>query len=227
MKLQKLTGGYELLWHPDVISFYNYLLEEYEVPNDKKIALFLPCAATKPYSQSRTHKKVIETIQKSCGSQKYLIHELIISEPLGIVPRELEKKYPAAHYDMVLDTWFPINEIQEIRKTDYNDIFGIRKNSKEEYRLKRKIVNILSERVAKYLLKTKNNYNYYIGYVRSTHKEILEIAGKIANIDVDFILNKELVKRISSEKGRFYWIMNGLRCEESLSELDNRLKIKQ
>ena len=64
----------------------------------------MPCSAKKPYSFSKSHKflrrKILET------NNPDLIHELIITSPLGLVPRELELTYPAANYDIpVTGTW--------------------------------------------------------------------------------------------------------------------------
>ena len=53
----------------------------------------IPCSAKKPYSQSQSHVKFQSAIQNRA-------HEIIITSPLGIVPRELERIYPAGHYDV-------------------------------------------------------------------------------------------------------------------------------
>jgi archaeosine synthase len=56
------------------------------------VAVLLPCSARKPYSTSLSHHKFIKAIRGRA-------HELIVTSPLGLVPRELERVYPAAHYD--------------------------------------------------------------------------------------------------------------------------------
>jgi len=61
-----------------------------------KILLLLPCSARKPYSLSQTHQK----ISKALGALRRCVDELIITSPLGIVPRFLETVYPAMHYDI-------------------------------------------------------------------------------------------------------------------------------
>lgn len=57
------------------------------------VAVLLPCSARKPYSTSLSHRRFI----KAVGGRA---HELIVTSPLGLVPRELERVYPAAHYDI-------------------------------------------------------------------------------------------------------------------------------
>jgi archaeosine synthase len=64
-------------------------------PPKLDILLLLPCSAKKPYSTSNSHQHIHHRI----GKLTRYIHEVIITSPLGIVPRELELTYPAAHYD--------------------------------------------------------------------------------------------------------------------------------
>jgi archaeosine synthase len=64
-------------------------------PPKLDILLLLPCSARKPYSTSKSHQRIHQQLEKLTG----YIHEVIITSPLGIVPRELELTYPAAHYD--------------------------------------------------------------------------------------------------------------------------------
>ncbi|MGE5831887.1 MAG: DUF5591 domain-containing protein, partial [Methanomicrobiales archaeon] len=52
-----------------------------------------PCSARKPYSTSLSHHRFMKAIRGRA-------HELIVTSPLGLVPRELERVYPAAHYDI-------------------------------------------------------------------------------------------------------------------------------
>jgi len=63
------------------------------IPTRTDVAVLLPCSARKPYSQSQSHRAFQRAIQDRA-------HEVIITSPLGVVPRELELIYPAAHYDV-------------------------------------------------------------------------------------------------------------------------------
>ncbi|MBT8507276.1 pseudouridine synthase [Methanomicrobiaceae archaeon CYW5] len=63
------------------------------VPTRTDVAVLLPCSARKPYSQSQSHRSFQKAIQDRA-------HEVIITSPLGVVPRELELMYPAGHYDV-------------------------------------------------------------------------------------------------------------------------------
>ncbi len=91
---QLLADTSEALSRIEVVRFAQRIQERY-TPPDLDILLLLPCAARKPYSTSQSHQKFILTL----GKYRKFVHEVILTSPLGIVPRELELTYPAAHYD--------------------------------------------------------------------------------------------------------------------------------
>ena len=91
---QLLADTSEALSRIEVARFAQRIQERY-TPPDLDILLLLPCAARKPYSTSQSHQKFILTL----GKYRKFVHEMILTSPLGIVPRELELTYPAAHYD--------------------------------------------------------------------------------------------------------------------------------
>jgi len=91
---QLLADTSEALSRIEVVRFARRIQERY-TPPDLDVLLLLPCAARKPYSTSQSHQKFILTL----GKYRKFVHEVIITSPLGIVPRELELTYPAAHYD--------------------------------------------------------------------------------------------------------------------------------
>ncbi|MDD3976720.1 archaeosine synthase subunit alpha [Methanomicrobium antiquum] len=82
----------ESLKRPEVKRFVERVIERF-VPSRTDTAVLIPCSAKKPYSSSQSHMKFQSAIQNRA-------HEIIITSPLGIVPRELERMYPAGHYDV-------------------------------------------------------------------------------------------------------------------------------
>ena len=68
----------------------------------------MPCSARKPYSISQSHQK----FSFAQGKYRKFVHEVIITSPLGIVPRELELTYPAAHYDVAVTGHWDAEEMQ-------------------------------------------------------------------------------------------------------------------
>jgi len=91
-RLNACTG--ESLDRVEVQRFAERVQDRY-TPPELDILLLLPCSARKPYSTSPSHRK----IRRKLARLTSYIHEVIITSPLGIVPRELELTYPAAHYD--------------------------------------------------------------------------------------------------------------------------------
>ena len=73
-------------------------MERYQKPAHKKILLLLPCSAKKPYHISKSHQAFRDTIMSVSNFD--MVHEVIVTSPLGIVPREIELFYPAAQYDI-------------------------------------------------------------------------------------------------------------------------------
>jgi len=84
------------LSRPDLEIYRNYIQRDYRKPEGREIALILPCSARKPYSTSRSHRKIISKL----ANLRPFVHEIIVTSPVGIVPRELESVYPPAFYDI-------------------------------------------------------------------------------------------------------------------------------
>ncbi len=87
------------LSRPEVLRWHRRIVERYMPPSGIKLTVILPCSARKPYSRSRSHMLFKEYIRRGAGKRLGLVHEVILTSPLGLVPRELENVYPAAHYD--------------------------------------------------------------------------------------------------------------------------------
>ncbi|NMX21137.1 tRNA-ribosyltransferase [ANME-1 cluster archaeon GoMg4] len=100
-----MANTMESLKRIEVKRFASRVLERYEPP-ERKILLLLPCSARKPYSLSPSHMKFREAIAQYKGH----IHELILTSPLGVVPRELEVLYPAAFYDIPVTGYWDAEE---------------------------------------------------------------------------------------------------------------------
>jgi len=102
---QMIANTSESLTRVEVVRFAERVLERYNPP-DADILLLLPCSARKPYSISNSHQKFIRAL----GKNRRFVHEVIITSPLGIVPRELELTYPAAHYDTAVTGYWDAEE---------------------------------------------------------------------------------------------------------------------
>ncbi len=122
-KLDAVT--HDSLFRPDVQRWMRRLKERYRKPAYARHLLFIPCSARKPYSISRTHREMRKHIKST-------MHEVILTSPLGLVPRELESFYPAQNYDIpVIGHWYEeekriIREMVEwyLEKFDYESIIS-------------------------------------------------------------------------------------------------------
>jgi len=95
----------QALRRPDIKS-YKRRMSEYRKPEHKRVLLLLPCSAKKPYHISKSHKAFSSAIHTA--PHDTLVQEVIVTSPLGAVPRELDAFYPANSYDIpVTGEWKP------------------------------------------------------------------------------------------------------------------------
>ena len=78
--------------------------------HQSKVLVLLPCSATKPYRLSASHKRFSRSITSNA------VHEVIVTAPLGLVPRELEDIWPAGNYDIPVTGDWDSDELIIIRK---------------------------------------------------------------------------------------------------------------
>jgi archaeosine synthase len=100
-RLGAMTG--DVLGRPEIRRFADRVLHRY-IPPHGDVTILLPCSARKPYSLSQSHRKYAAA---TAGRAV----ELIVTSPLGLVPRELERVYPAAHYDIPVTGYWDREEL--------------------------------------------------------------------------------------------------------------------
>ncbi len=104
----------QALKRPDVVRYEERMRDRYVPPQHKRILLLLPCSAKKPYHISKTHRMFSSAIHT--GPWDTLVHEVIVTSPLGVVPRELDAFYPANSYDIpVTGQWKPEEKDRIVR----------------------------------------------------------------------------------------------------------------
>jgi archaeosine synthase len=96
----------ESLQRAEIRRFAERVITRY-IPPKTDVAVLLPCSAKKPYSLSQSHRKFMQAV----GGRA---HELIVTSPLGLVPRELECVYPAGHYDVPVTGYWDAEECSVI-----------------------------------------------------------------------------------------------------------------
>lgn len=103
----------QALRRPD-LKRYRDRMRSYRKPEHKRILLLLPCSAKKPYHISKTHRAFASAIHTA--QHDTLVHEVIVTSPLGMVPRELDACYPANSYDIPVTGEWKCEEKAMIRK---------------------------------------------------------------------------------------------------------------
>ncbi len=106
--------AHQSLTRPDILRFRRRIRERHSKPPSAKVLLLLPCSARKPYVLSRSHRLFREAVMAS--RNPWAVHEVIVTSPLGIVPRELESVYPAAHYDIPVTGDWNLDEAAIVRE---------------------------------------------------------------------------------------------------------------
>ena len=173
---------------------YRYIIDSYEVvPRD--IAIFLPCAVRKPYSASPSHQLIRMVISQVFDPSQY---HIVVFGTCGIVPDELEEMYPFAHYKYML---------------------GKCKDKKvlEDF------LRIETGRVAGYLDKTRDVYQYRIGYCLGIFREALMRGSEEAGVPVDLLLpTRDMITKIIEEEDCVFE-EGSLSMEEYLGEFCDEL----
>ncbi|HUR67921.1 MAG TPA: archaeosine synthase subunit alpha [Candidatus Thermoplasmatota archaeon] len=88
----------ESLDRPEMVRFRRRLARRYRKPTSARILVLLPCSSKKPYALSKTHRILFSALDRV--RNRAAVHEVVLTSPLGVVPRELETVYPAAQYDL-------------------------------------------------------------------------------------------------------------------------------
>ncbi len=101
------------LRRPEVVR-YRESISNYRKPACKRVLVLLPCSAKKPYHISKSHRVFSSAIHTA--QHDTLVHEVIVTSPLGAVPRELDMFYPAYAYDIPVTGEWKCEEKRFIRE---------------------------------------------------------------------------------------------------------------
>ena len=129
--------GWDFLAEWPFNEAHENILRYYRPPRRFRLALFIPCAYGKPYSQSYIHYLIRRVLAPYI--RKGLVHEIILTNA-GVVPRELDEYWPYVAYD-----WNPLRETGDIRQC---------------YR------TVLKKRIIDYINRFRDYYDQYAAYLR-------------------------------------------------------------
>lgn len=156
---------------PEFEQSYRYIIDDYTVtPRD--VAIFIPCAMTKPYSASPSHRIIRKLVAEVFDADHY---HIVVFGTCGIVPAELENMYPFAHYRYMLGKCQDEETLSDF-------------------------LRIETDRIAGYLEKTRNDYRYRIGYSIGIFREALIAGSAVADVPLDLILpSRDSINKIIDE----------------------------
>jgi len=200
-----------LLNNAEIKKWLEFISLEYEPPK-KRILLFYPCSAEKPYYESRLYRQLYKTLSR-LGSLRRHVHVITVSEPFGLVPEEFYGRKTEWHDWQ--SRWYDCPGLFE---------WWCRRNS-QPYQVEyvEKCIRILAEYVARFLTRiTQNGFNpRLVGFVRTyssslrvrrdhTHRRILELASRISGVKIELLPPKEVVAEIVAKRGRVAWDFYGV-----------------
>ncbi|SVC17488.1 uncharacterized protein METZ01_LOCUS270342, partial [marine metagenome] len=95
-----------------LVQDWIHRIENEYMPDEiqRETLVLLPCSARKPYSRSQSHRFFRSAIRNR------RVHQVMVTSPLGLVPRELEEQWPAAHYDVPVTGDWDDDELTTIRR---------------------------------------------------------------------------------------------------------------
>ena len=113
----------ETLDRVEIRRFADRVTSRYRNRFSDQPLVLVPCSATKPYSDSQSHRQFHDAI-------KWRGHTVSMTSPIGVVPQELETTYPAQHYDAVVTGDWSEAEIafvaevlrRYLRRNDYSRV---------------------------------------------------------------------------------------------------------
>ncbi|TRM80523.1 hypothetical protein DJ524_07315 [Sulfolobus sp. D5] len=155
----------DLFNHPVVKKWHEYFMEFWN--SDKKIAIILPCTSIKPYSRSATHRLAYALLRKY--DLEDVVQVYSVSEPMLLVPRELEECYPFNSYD------YPPSLMS--------------KEEKEEF--VRLLVNPL--------MKISRLHEKIVGILPKHHYNVVKRASELSGVKIELYPYGRLVFRTISE----------------------------
>jgi archaeosine synthase len=181
-------------YQPEFEESYRYIIDEYEIP-PRKVAIFMPCAVRKPYSASPSHQLIRSIIGQVLKPGQY---HIVIFGTCGIVPAGLEEMFPYAHYQYMLG---------KCRDKKTLDDF----------------LRIETGRVAGYLEKTKDTYQYRIGYCIGLFRQALIAGSEMSGVPIDMIRpTRDRINKVI-EEGDCVFEEGSLSMDEYLGEFCDSL----
>jgi hypothetical protein len=144
------------------------------------------------YKKPYSDSKTHKGIIKALGPQRGRFHEIMLSNA-GVIPRDFENHYPFNSYD-----WDEKEETEEIKK---------------------RYVEVISQRIEKYLKYHGNAYLGIVCYLKYDSESYIALEKACEKVGIEFknLLTQETYMKIKSEK-------KPLQSSEALNDLEKGIK---
>ena len=172
-----------------VLAFYNYIINEYKPPKDKRFLVFFQCSVRRPFSTSPSHGSMRRAISVATGYdpsprrdfERCPVHAVVLASKIGPVPYELEDVYPANVHGG-----------------------GVKHFDKRYYD---RVKPILAKRMAQYITTHNDNYEHIATFTESRYGEVMEEAREIAGIYFPVFpeFDGPQIMRMGGSIPRTYW----------------------
>jgi len=163
---EPLTGE-NVINHPDMIRAVEWILTEYEPPV-RDICIFVPCSKAKPYHESPSHKVFDKIIFSHLNEEQ--VH-IVVFGTCGVTPRELDTEYPFMEYRFMLGRC--------------NDPL-----------IKQEFLKLETERLMRYLNRTKHHYRHRIAYCIGDFRTAMEQAAERSGVMVDIVPESATMEKL-------------------------------
>lgn len=170
-----------------VLAFHNFVINEYEPPEDKRLLVFFQCSIRRPFYTSPSHGPMRRAIKVATGCdpwyhfEKCPVHVVVLASMVGPAPYELQDV-------------FPVN----VRSG------GVKHFGPEYYAFARPI---LAERMAEYITAHRDCYDRFATFTESRYADVMYEARQIANVDCRIYPDEggARVVRMGKSVPRTYW----------------------
>lgn len=220
IELTTPAGTLDVLRDPesDIRAWLSYVKHQYTPPGGTDVLLLYPCAASKPMCDSNSYQALSQTLSRYSRAEQERIHVVTVSEPMGLIPFELQDGETWLYDCPGLFQWW----CQE-NDTEWNEP------------AQQQCLQILSEHISGFLERAVSNdwYDEHLTCVRhmtatgntsidQTHRQMLESAEAISGTSLNWLPTEETLTAFS-ETEEHAWQMQGVAYEPVQTELDAHL----
>ncbi|MAE62586.1 MAG: hypothetical protein CMJ49_14660 [Planctomycetaceae bacterium] len=170
-----------------VLTFYDFVLNQYTPPADKRMLVFLQCSVRRPFCTSPSHGAMRRAILVATGfdpsprrqMQQCPVHVVVLASTVGPVPYDLQDIYPA-----------------NVRAG------GVKHFGLDDYEHARPI---LAGRMAGYLIAHGKQYKHIAAFADGRYAQVLADARRASSVDFPIFPDADGPRITRIKERRPYW----------------------